>query len=102
MKFTLFLACKEHLDTDLTLDQLDEAMTMAGLEIEEIENPAAKLEAFSTAYVKDAQPHPDADKLRICTVETKDGDQADRVRRAQCARRHDRDLRAAGRLHPRP
>jgi len=73
MKFT-YAWLKEHLDTDLTLDQLDEAMTMAGLEIEDIENPAAKLEAFSTAYVKDAQPHPDADKLRICTVDTKDGE----------------------------
>ena len=36
MKFT-YSWLKEHLDTDLSLAQLDEAMTMAGLEIEEIE-----------------------------------------------------------------
>ena len=72
MKFT-YSWLKEHLDTDLSLAQLDEAMTMAGLEIEEIEDPGAKLAEFSTAYVKDAQPHPDADKLRVCTVETRDG-----------------------------
>jgi len=72
MKFT-YSWLKEHLDTDLSLDQLDEAMTMAGLEIEEIENPAARLAAFTVAHVTDAQPHPDADKLRICTVNTKDG-----------------------------
>ena len=56
MKFT-YSWLKEHLDTDLSLAQLDEAMTMAGLEIEEIEDPGAKLAEFSTAYVKDAQPH---------------------------------------------
>ena len=58
MKFT-YSWLKEHLDTDLSLAQLDEAMTMAGLEIEEIEDPGAKLAEFSTAYVKDAQPHPE-------------------------------------------
>lgn len=72
MKFTLSWL-KMHLDFDLSLEQLDEAMTMAGLEIEDIDNPAAKLEAFSVAHVKEAEPHPDADKLRVCQVETKDG-----------------------------
>ncbi len=72
MKFTLSWL-RQHLETDLTLDQLGEAMTMAGLEIEHIDNPAAKLAAFTIAHVKDAQPHPDADRLRVCTVETVDG-----------------------------
>ncbi|MEO1039124.1 MAG: phenylalanine--tRNA ligase subunit beta [Pseudomonadota bacterium] len=72
MKFTLSWL-KTHLDTDLTLNDLAEAMTMAGLEIEEINNPAAKLADFTVAHVTDARPHPDADKLRVCTVETKDG-----------------------------
>ncbi|TRO96000.1 phenylalanine--tRNA ligase subunit beta [Glycocaulis profundi] len=72
MKFTLSWL-KDHLETDKTLDEIAEAMTMAGLEIEEIENPAAKLAAFTVAHVTDARPHPDADKLRVCTVETVDG-----------------------------
>ncbi|MCR9129206.1 MAG: phenylalanine--tRNA ligase subunit beta [Alphaproteobacteria bacterium] len=73
MKFTLsWLA--DHLDTDLTLDQLDEAMTMAGLEIEDIDNPADTLAAFTVAHVKAAEPHPDADRLRVCTVDTVDGE----------------------------
>lgn len=72
MKFTQSWL-SDHLDTDLTLDQLDEAMTMAGLEIEDIDNPADKLAEFSVAHVTDAKPHPDADRLRVCTVETKDG-----------------------------
>ena len=47
---------------------------MAGLEIEDIDNPADRLSAFTVAHVKDAQPHPDADKLRVCTVDTVDGE----------------------------
>ncbi|MGX6648914.1 phenylalanine--tRNA ligase subunit beta [Maricaulaceae bacterium MS644] len=73
MKFTLSWL-HEHLDTDLAIDDLAEAMTMAGLEIEEIDNPAEKLSAFTVAHVKAAQPHPDADRLRICTVDTVDGE----------------------------
>ena len=73
MKFTLSWL-RDHLDTALSLDQLDEAMTMAGLEIEEIDDPADKLSAFTVAHVKAAQAHPDADRLRVCTVDTVDGE----------------------------
>lgn len=43
---------------------------MAGLEVEEITDPAAKLAAFSVAKIISAKQHPDADKLRVCQVET--------------------------------
>ena len=72
MKFTLSWL-KEHLETETTLDEIVEAMTMAGLEVEGVEDPAARLAAFSTAKVISAEKHPDADKLKICTVETVDG-----------------------------
>ncbi|WP_439632593.1 phenylalanine--tRNA ligase subunit beta [Glycocaulis sp.] len=72
MKFTLSWL-KEHLETDKSLTDIADAMTMAGLEIEHIDNPADRLAAFTVAHVKDAVPHPDADKLRVCTVETVDG-----------------------------
>jgi len=72
MKFTLSWL-KEHLETDATIDEVVEAMTLAGLEVEEVENPAEKLSAFSVAKVLTAEKHPDADKLRVCTVETRDG-----------------------------
>jgi len=72
MKFTLSWL-KEHLETDATIDQVVEAMTLAGLEVEEVENPAEKLKAFSVAKVLTAEKHPDADKLRVCTVDTRDG-----------------------------
>lgn len=72
MKFSISWL-KDYLQTDATLDEIIEAMTLAGLEVEEVENPAEKLAAFTTAKVIKAEQHPDADKLRVCTVETKDG-----------------------------
>ncbi len=72
MKFTLSWL-KEHLDTDATIDEVVEAMTLAGLEVEEIENPAEKLADFTIAHVTHAEKHPDADKLTVCTVETHEG-----------------------------
>ncbi|MDP3382065.1 MAG: phenylalanine--tRNA ligase subunit beta [Phenylobacterium sp.] len=72
MKFTLSWL-KEHLETQATVDEVVEAMTMAGLEVEHVENPAAKLAAFSVAKIVEAVQHPNADRLRVCQVDTKDG-----------------------------
>ena len=72
MKFTLSWL-KEHLDTTATADQVVEAMTMAGLEVEHVENPAAKLAAFSVAKIVEAVQHPNADRLRVCQVDTIEG-----------------------------
>jgi phenylalanyl-tRNA synthetase beta chain len=72
MKFTLSWL-KEHLDTTASADQVVEAMTMAGLEVEHVENPAAKLAAFSVAKIVEAVQHPNADRLRVCQVDTVDG-----------------------------
>ena len=72
MKFTLSWL-KEHLETDATVAQVVEAMTMAGLEVEHVEDPAAKLAAFSVARIVEAVQHPNADRLRVCQVDTVDG-----------------------------
>ncbi|HXQ14660.1 MAG TPA: phenylalanine--tRNA ligase subunit beta [Caulobacteraceae bacterium] len=72
MKFTLSWL-KSHLDTDATVAEVAEAMTMAGLEVEHVEDPGAKLSAFSVARVVEAGQHPNADRLRVCQVETRDG-----------------------------
>jgi phenylalanyl-tRNA synthetase beta chain len=72
MKFTLSWL-KEHLDTTASVEAVVEAMTMAGLEVEHVENPAAKLAAFSVAKVLEAVQHPNADRLRVCQVDTVDG-----------------------------
>jgi len=72
MKFTLSWL-KEHLDTDATLDQIGEALTRVGLEVEGIENPGEKLAAFRVARVLTAERHPQADKLQVLTIDTGDG-----------------------------
>jgi phenylalanyl-tRNA synthetase beta chain len=72
MKFTLSWL-KEHLDTDASVAAVVEAMTMAGLEVEHVDDPGAKLAAFSVAKVVEAVQHPDADRLRVCQVDTRDG-----------------------------
>ncbi|CAI8298755.1 MAG: Phenylalanine--tRNA ligase beta subunit [Hyphomonas sp. TMED17] len=72
MKFSLSWL-KDHLSTSQTLDGILSHMLKAGLEVEAVDDPADALAAFSVAKVTKAVPHPDADKLRICTVETVDG-----------------------------
>ncbi|MCL7463777.1 phenylalanine--tRNA ligase subunit beta [Phaeovulum sp. NW3] len=73
MKFTLSWL-KDHLDTEASLDEITEALTDLGLEVEEVVNPGAKLAPFTLARVVHAEQHPDADKLRVCRVETDEGE----------------------------
>ncbi|MFP1644407.1 phenylalanine--tRNA ligase subunit beta [Pontitalea aquivivens] len=73
MKFTLSWL-KDHLDTEASLDEITEALTDLGLEVEEVVNPGARLVPFTLARVVHAEQHPDADKLRVCRVETDEGE----------------------------
>ncbi|MTH62760.1 phenylalanine--tRNA ligase subunit beta [Paracoccus shanxieyensis] len=73
MKFTLSWL-KEHLDTQASLDQITEALTDLGLEVEGVTDPAGKLKAFRLAKVLEATQHPDADRLRVCRVLTDQGE----------------------------
>src|SRR6185436_6858139 len=72
MKFTLSWL-KEHLDTDEPLEKLADKLTMIGLEVESIEDKAKALSPFSIARVISAEQHPNADRLRVCMVDTGDG-----------------------------
>jgi len=73
MKFTLSWL-KAHLETDATVAEIAEALTDLGLEVEGIENPSEKLADFTIGYVTHAEKHPDADKLRVCKVDTDEGE----------------------------
>lgn len=72
MKFTLSWL-KEHLETDAPVDLIAETMVAVGLEVEHVDDPAVKLRDFTIGEVLKAEPHPDADKLKVCQVATKDG-----------------------------
>ena len=72
MKFTLSWL-KHHLETDASVADIAYALTDLGLEVEGIENPIDKLADFTIGKVLTAEKHPDADKLKVCQVETADG-----------------------------
>ena len=71
MKFTLSWL-KDHLDTEVSLDEIVETLTMIGLEVEEVDDRAS-FQPFTIARVLTAEPHPDADKLRVLSVDKGDG-----------------------------
>lgn len=73
MKFTLSWL-KDHLDTEAPLDDILYALTDLGLEVEGVSNPADALSQFTIGYVNSAEKHPDADKLRVCQVQTDEGE----------------------------
>src|ERR1700694_5002483 len=72
MKFTLAWL-KEHLDTRASLDEIVDRLTMIGLEVERVEDKAKELGAFIIARVISADQHPNADRLRVCMVDTGTG-----------------------------
>ncbi len=72
MKFSLSWL-KDHLKTDATIDDVAAAMTMAGLEVEDIHDTTKLLKPFTVAKVIEAARHPNADKLQVLQVETIDG-----------------------------
>ncbi|MDA8586943.1 phenylalanine--tRNA ligase subunit beta [Rhodobacteraceae bacterium] len=72
MKFTLSWL-HEHLDTTASVDEITETLTDLGLEVEEVVNPADRLKTFTLGKVTKAEKHPDADRLRVCEVDTDEG-----------------------------
>jgi phenylalanyl-tRNA synthetase beta chain len=71
MKFSLSWL-KTHLDTDASLDLITDTLTRIGLELEGVEDRGAALAAFRIARVIEAVQHPNADRLRVCQVDTGD------------------------------
>ena len=69
MKFTLSWL-KQHLETEASVDAIAATLTAVGLEVEEVRRPGETLADFTVAHVVEAKPHPNADKLRLCVVDT--------------------------------
>ncbi len=68
MKFALSWL-KEYVDFDDTMIGLSDKLTFAGLEVEHIETLGGTFDGVVVGEVLAIEPHPDADKLRLCTVE---------------------------------
>ncbi len=69
MKFTLSWL-KTHLETDAPLVEIAETLTAIGLEVESVLDRTAAFAPFTVAHVIEAGPHPNADKLKLCLVDT--------------------------------
>ena len=69
MKFTLNWL-KQHLDTDASIEVVAEKLTDIGLEIEGVTDRAAALADIRVAHIEEAGQHPDADRLKLCRVNT--------------------------------
>jgi phenylalanyl-tRNA synthetase beta chain len=72
MKFTLSWL-KTHLDTRADAPAIAKTLTALGLEVEGIDDPAKALAPFVVGYVAEAKQHPNADRLRVCRVDTGKG-----------------------------
>ena len=69
MKFTLSWL-KDHLDTTASLAEISAKLTATGLEVEGIEDPGAGIKGFVVGHILEANQHPNADRLRLCSVDT--------------------------------
>ena len=72
MKFTLSWL-KEHLETDADAEAIAAKLTSIGLEVESVSDAGAALKDFTVAEIVTAEKHPNADKLKLCSVNAGDG-----------------------------
>jgi phenylalanyl-tRNA synthetase beta chain len=61
---------KSHIETEAPVEEIVRRLVMLGLEVESVVDRAAALKPFRVAHVVSAEPHPNADKLRVCIVDT--------------------------------
>ena len=61
---------KDYVDITMDAAELAEALTMAGLEVDSVSDRYAYLKGVIVGRIEDVQPHPNADKLRLCRVGT--------------------------------
>jgi phenylalanyl-tRNA synthetase beta chain len=73
MKFTLSWL-KDHLETDGDAKVIADKLTSIGLEVESVTDSGAGLKDFIVGEVITAEKHPNADKLRLCSVNAGDGE----------------------------
>lgn len=69
MKFTLSWL-KQHLETNSDTETILKKLTNIGLEVEDSYNPSEALNGFIAAKILSTKPHPDADRLQLCLIDT--------------------------------
>ena len=69
MKLTLGWL-KDHLETEASVGEIVETLIQIGLEVDTVDDTAAELSSFRVAHVISTEQHPDADRLKVCQVNT--------------------------------
>ncbi|MGL6204634.1 MAG: phenylalanine--tRNA ligase subunit beta, partial [Giesbergeria sp.] len=64
---------REFCNPPLSTQELADTLTMAGLEVEELQPVAPPFTKIVVGEIKDAQQHPNADRLRVCQVDVGQG-----------------------------
>ena len=72
MKLTLDWL-SDHLEFDASVEIVAERLTSIGHEVEGMDRPGDALSLFRVARVLTAEPHPDADKLQVLSVDAGEG-----------------------------
>jgi phenylalanyl-tRNA synthetase beta chain len=65
---------REWVDPPVSTGELVHRLTMAGLEVDSVEPAGAPVEGVVVGEVLSVEPHPDADKLRVCQVSVGEGE----------------------------
>ena len=65
---------RQFCNPSLSTEQLADTLTMAGLEVEELRPVAPPFTSIVVAEIKEAEQHPDADRLRVCKVDAGTGE----------------------------
>ncbi len=69
MKLT-YAWLRDYLEGDFVLEDVLEGLVNIGLEVEDVTHEAERLKDFILAEISAVRPHPEADRLQICTVNT--------------------------------
>ena len=60
---------KDYISIDMNIDDLADALTMAGLEVEYVSDRYSYLNSVMVGRVVEVETHPNADKLKLCHVD---------------------------------
>ena len=64
---------REFVDLPARVEEVAEILTLAGVEIEEIEQRGANIDKVVVVQIKASAPHPNADRLSVCQVDDGSG-----------------------------
>ena len=65
---------RDYVDHGLSIEELSDRLTMAGLEVEDVEQIGPRLDGIIVGEVLEVNPHPNADRLTLCSVNVGDGE----------------------------